>query len=234
MPLMYPICGQVFDVDGTLWDVRDVRTTKHGFDLCFGTPADDHGAYRGGLPRLIATAPLRKYWEDTRTNGDAVIFDLPAGRTTLKRVRRRLGFNFVLDRRQLWATRAEDLAILPIREFAQKHRVMKDVAFAWRRRLTGNQPSRETGWWRKPRYLKILLADTLLKDAARKLGISTSHTHRLRLLAHEEEQRQHIIAERKAGRLWNIEEILARINACPDDVRHAVKTALEFGDELAA
>jgi len=58
---MFPICGEVKDVDGTLWDVRHVRNTRHGFDLCLGTPANDHGAFRGGLPRLIATEGLRDF-----------------------------------------------------------------------------------------------------------------------------------------------------------------------------
>ena len=29
----HPIAGQLRDVDGDCWNIRDVRTTKHGFDL---------------------------------------------------------------------------------------------------------------------------------------------------------------------------------------------------------
>lgn len=49
------ILGQVRDVEGSLWDVRQIRDTKHGFDLLFGSPEPRLGSYKGGLPRLIAT-----------------------------------------------------------------------------------------------------------------------------------------------------------------------------------
>ncbi len=78
MGRMFPDCGQVKDVDGITWNVRDVRTTKHGFDLHFGVPADNHGAYRGGLPRLIATPALRDFWDTNRLEG-GLLYDLPAG-----------------------------------------------------------------------------------------------------------------------------------------------------------
>src|SRR5437868_5316687 len=83
----YPVVGHVHDVDGALWGVRDVRGTKHGFDLLYGSPVSRFGSYVSGLPRLIATQPLWDFWDANRTKRDGAIYDLPAGRTTLKRVR---------------------------------------------------------------------------------------------------------------------------------------------------
>src|SRR6266516_717715 len=102
------ILGQVRDVEGGLWEVRQIRDTKYGFDLLFGSPERRLGSSRGGLPRLIATQSLVDFWDANGTKRDGVIFDLPAGRTTLKRVRRRLGFHFLDDLSEIWRKRIED------------------------------------------------------------------------------------------------------------------------------
>jgi hypothetical protein len=133
------ILGQVRDVEGGLWDVREIRDTKHGFDLLFGSPEPRLGSYRGGLPRLIATQPLIDFWEANRTKRDGVKFDLPAGRTTLKRVRRRLGFHYLDDFSEFWNERIEDLEALSAREFAIRHKVDIHVVFETRRKLLGNR-----------------------------------------------------------------------------------------------
>jgi hypothetical protein len=179
IPDRFPVTGQVRDVDGDCWDIRDVRTTKHGFDLYFGTPENNHGAYRGGPARLIATQALCDFWEANQINGHGFLFDLPAGATTLKRLRRRLGFNFRDDTREFWIARKEDLDSLPTREFAARHGVHMEVAFDWRRKIIGIR-ARPTGWWRKPKFRKVLLAGLTLIETSRKLGIGTSHAKRLR------------------------------------------------------
>jgi hypothetical protein len=185
--LMFPICGEVKDVDGVWWDVRDVRDTRHGFDLCFGTPANDHGAFRGGLPRLIATEALRDFWEANSIKGHGFLYDLPAGRTTLKRVRGRLGFNQRDDTREFFADRAEDLESLSVREFAARYGIAQAVAYDWRRRIVGRR-ARPGGWWRKAKFLRILHADLTLIETGRRLGIGTSHAKRLRDRARLEAQ----------------------------------------------
>ena len=76
------ILGQVVDVEGSLCDLRQIRDTRHGFDLLFGSPTRP-GVYRDGLPRLIATRALADFWEAHQTK-QRVLFDLPAGRATLK------------------------------------------------------------------------------------------------------------------------------------------------------
>jgi hypothetical protein len=183
----YPITGQVKDVDGDSWDIRDVRTTKHGFDLYFGTPENNHGAYRGGPARLIATQALCDFWEANQIKGHGFLFDLPAGATTLKRLRRRLGFNFRTDTREFYSDRREDLDSLPPREFATKHGVGPLVAFDWRRRIVGIR-ARPIGWWRKAKFRRILLANLTLIETGRKLGVGTTHAKRLRDRARLESQ----------------------------------------------
>jgi hypothetical protein len=153
--------------------------------LLFGSPEARLGSYKGGLPRLIATRELIDFWEANRTKHDGVLFDLPAGRTTLKRVRHRFGFNSLDDRSEFWVERIEDLETLSAREFAMRHKVEVEVAIDTRRRLFGRR-TRDPGWWRKPRPLKILLSNISLSQMGRKLRISISHAKRLRDRARRE------------------------------------------------
>ena len=182
----FPVTGQVRDADGVCWDIRDVRTTKHGFDLYFGTPANYHGAYkRPG--RLIATQALCDFWEANQIKGHGVLFDLPAGRTTLKRLRSRLGFHFRDDTREFFTARKEDLDSLRSCEFAARHGVHRKVAVDWRRKIIGRR-TRPTGWWRKAKFHKVLLAGLTLIETGRKLGIGITHAKRLRDRARLESQ----------------------------------------------
>jgi hypothetical protein len=178
MKRKFPILGQVRDVEGGEWDVLDIRDTKHGFDLLFGSPRPRVG-YWGGPPRLIATQPLIDFWQANRTKHDGVLYDLPAGRTTLKRMRHRLGFHYLDDLSQFWKDRIEDLETLSAREFAMRHKVDVEVAIDTRRRLLGRR-TRDPGWWRKARPLKILLSNISLSQMGRKLRISISQAKRLR------------------------------------------------------
>jgi hypothetical protein len=180
----YPIFGQVTDVDGDVWDVRDARGTKHGFELYFGSPANDHGAYSGGLPRLIATRALWEFWDANRVKSHGFLFDLPAGRTTLKRVRRRFGFNFDQDWEEFWEDRLEDLALLTPRKFAAKHGVTVENAFDRRTKMLGTR-ARPIGWWRKPEIVAVLLSGLYLREMGEKLDISSSQAFRLRRQAQE-------------------------------------------------
>ena len=173
------ILGQVRDVEGSVWDVRQIRDTKHGFDLLFGSPEPRLGSYGGGLPRLIATQPLVDYWEANRTRHDGVLFDLPARRTTLKRVRRRLGFNYHDDLSEFWRERIEDLQTLSAREFARRHKVDVAVVFETRTKLLGPR-ARALGWWSNPGPLEVLQSDITLREMGEKLGISITHAKRLR------------------------------------------------------
>jgi hypothetical protein len=176
MQLKYPVLGQTHDVEGYLWDVRDVRTTRHGFDLLFGSPAP-RGRDGCGLPRLIATKSLIDFWEVNRLR-PGTLFDLPAGRTTLKRVRYRFGFNHVEDRSAYWRARIHDLATMKPRDFALRHGVTPETAFEWRAKLVGRR-ARKLGWWRESEPLAILQSTLTPNEMCRKLGISRSHVQRL-------------------------------------------------------
>jgi hypothetical protein len=175
----------VRDVEGNLWDVRDARATKHGFDLLFGKPASRLAPDNGGPNRLIATKELCDFWEANRLNrATGVILDLPAGRTTLKRVRRRLGFNCLDDLCEFWTERMDDLATLKPREFAALHDVSVPVVVHSRRKRIGKS-TRESRWWLEPATLAILQSGITFREKAEKLGIGTSHAHRLTIRARE-------------------------------------------------
>jgi len=176
------IIGRCRDVEGGLWDVRDIRDTKHGFDLLFGSPADCLGSYRGGLPRLIATRPLVDYWEVNKTKHDGILYDLPAGRTTLKRVRKRLRFNYFHSVAEYWRERMDDLKTLRPRAFASRHNIPLAVVRENRLKLLGKS-ARELNWWRTPETIELLLSGQTLRAIGEKLGIGTTHTKRLRVRA---------------------------------------------------
>ncbi len=176
----YPASGQVYDVDNCLWDVRDARATKHGFDLLFGSPANAPlGSYCGGLPRLIATAALRDYWELHKTKWGGELYDLPAGRSTIKRVRRRLGLNLMEDSKDFFRKRIGDLKALSARAFAERHGVSIDIVMARRFTMLGRK-ARPLGWWQDEKALAVLRAPITLREAGERLGIKTSQVHRLR------------------------------------------------------
>ena len=175
----YPIIGQARDVNGKLFHVREIRTTKHGFDLLFGSRESSSGKIADGHRNLIATQPLLDYWETNRIKQDGAIYDLPAGRTTIKRLRKRFGFNQNVARFEWWQDRIEDLKNLKAREFARRHNVNIFVVMNARLKMVG-PIARELGWWNKPEYLEILRSNLTLREIGKKLGIGTSHAHRLK------------------------------------------------------
>ena len=65
--------------------------------------------------------------------------DLPAGRTTLKRLRRRLGFHYFEDKSEFWWDRIGDLETYSAREFAKLHDVDVQVVFDTRTKLLGHE-----------------------------------------------------------------------------------------------
>jgi hypothetical protein len=175
----YPVLGQVWDFDNDLWDIRDARATKHGFDLLFGSPVYRLANDECGLPRLITTKELLAYWERNKAKHDGILYDLPAGRSTLKRARRRLGLHYYRDRDRFWKERIEELKNLPAREVAARNNIGMSVVVESRRRLLGNR-ARPLDWWRTPHTLEILRSKITLREIGEKLGIGTSHAHRLR------------------------------------------------------
>ena len=118
-----------------------------------------------------------------KTNRDGALFDLPAGRTTLKRARRRLGLNDNQDLKDYWNERIPELETLSAREFAARHNLDVGLVFDSRLRVLGKR-ARELNWWRTPDTLDILRSNITLREVGEKLGIGTTHAKRLRDRAH--------------------------------------------------
>jgi hypothetical protein len=176
----YPVIGQVVDYYNDHWDVREARDTKHGFEILYGSPVYRLANGRCGPPRcFITTKELVAYWEANKTKHDGVLFDLPAGRTTLKRARARLGFHYLHDVNSYWTKHIHDLETLTPREVAARHNVDICVAFQRRRDFLG-KVARPLDWWRTPETLAILQSDITLREKGEKLGIGTTHVRRLR------------------------------------------------------
>ncbi len=138
----YPACGQVRDVEGRLWDVRDVRNTKHGFDLLFGSLASRLGRWGCGLPALIATQPLVDFWETNRTKHNGMINESGRANNT-KRVRSRPGFDYFEDTSEFFLERIEDLMTLSTRAFTIRHKA--DALLVRETRLKIAGPARARG-----------------------------------------------------------------------------------------
>jgi hypothetical protein len=175
------------DALGTEWHVHEARQTNYGFDVLYGRK-NNPGPYDVGGPcRLIYTNELKSFWEKYSLRLDGTIFDLPAGRTTLKRARLALGFNWGNDSKKFWRKHKSDLMGLWPREFAEKckdkYKELEITAARvsdWRFRICGAK-ARPLGWWREPEVLKLLLSErTLNKVGAELGGISTSQVSRLR------------------------------------------------------
>jgi hypothetical protein len=177
--MKYPVIGETRDADGHLWYVRQVRETKHGFDLLFGSPESRVHPLPTGLPRLIPTQALKDFWEANKTRQDCTVYDLPAGRTTLKRVRQRWGFHVPKDIEKFWRKNIDDLRTLSTRQIAEKHGLNACRVSDARLRMIG-KTARELGWWREPRVMNLLLSRLTLREIGEKLGVGTSHVGRLR------------------------------------------------------
>ncbi len=172
--------AQVHDVDGSLWNVHEARATKYGFDLLFGFVANTRitGKAAQRKPRLIATYELVAHWEAHRCE-ERVIFDLPANRTAIKKLRRKLGLNFYKDRRALWQRRIDDLKTLNMHQFAERYNVDCVVAEDWRYRLVG-RVARPAGWWKDPAVLEVLQSSLSTKEIAEKLNLCRDYAATLR------------------------------------------------------
>jgi hypothetical protein len=177
-----PILFTVNDYKGILCFITQVRPTNHGFDVLYGYPETKF--FGLGPQRLISTRELFDFWEKYRTSTEFVTYDLPIGRTTIKRARKRLGFNFRTDTSKFWMDRLEELKAMPVREFAAKHGVNAAVAGDMRRKLVGNT-ARPVGWWNKPTILQYLRSGVTLTQICEKLGVKHTQACRLRTMAQQ-------------------------------------------------
>jgi hypothetical protein len=179
----YPVIGQVRDVDGSSWDIRDVRATKYGFDLLWGTPEPGPGAPPRNWLQLILTKELRDFWSENKTKHKGFLCDLPAANSTLNHARKRLGFKWPEDVAKFWTEHIKDLRMLRPRQFEAKYGMDRGDICYWRSRLAATQPRRSGDWWRTPETLGILLSGKPIREISLALGVSPCHAYTLRARA---------------------------------------------------
>ena len=173
------------DALGLEWDIKEARETKYGFDIYYGKRKNPTGYDAGGPNRLIYTNELKAFWENCALKHDGTIYDLPVGRTTLKRARLALGFNWDKDSEKFWHKRKGELKTLTPREFEEKYQhqeITGNRMSAWRLKIVGGK-ARPSGWWKEPEVLKLLLSEEKSLNQVRaelKEEISTSQAFRLR------------------------------------------------------
>lgn len=174
----YPIIGQTRDVEGRWWWIRDVRPTKHGFDLLCGSLISRTTPHPTGFPGAIPTQPLIDFWDANSRKRDCTVYDLPVGSTNLMYTRRRYGFEVHSATDIFYRERIDDLRTLAPSEFAAKHSVKAHIVYKMRARYLG-RICRELNWWRGSRVRNILLSRCSSSEKARKLGICRTHARRL-------------------------------------------------------
>lgn len=175
------------DALGLEWDIKEARATKYGFDVYYGRRRNPGQYDVSGPLRLIYSNELKAFWEKCALKHDGTIFDLPAGRTTLKRARQALGFHWDKDSDKFWRKHKQDLITLTPRQFEQKHRdreLTGDRMSAWRLKMIGSR-ARPLDWWETPDVIALLLSGRTLKQirAELKEQISPTHASRLRTKA---------------------------------------------------
>jgi len=164
----------VTDEWGGHWDVREYRSTAHGFDLLLGFP---HGHARGragaGGQRVVVTPQLAAF---LRGNSRRPIrsLGLPISTPAVGRVRKLLGINRY-DGGAWFEARAGDLADLTYEAFAAKYAAERGVSPAtvgrWARRFFGPR-RRPDGWWKQEPAAGLLLSSQPVSSVADQLGIT--------------------------------------------------------------
>lgn len=172
------IIDQSRDLYGEPWDIRESRETTHGFCLLLGWPEGCRG--KGyGAPRIVPTKDLHGYWETRQLARDGSIYDLPASRTALKRIRQLMGLNYYVAQEQWWLERIEDLATLSGADFRRKHGSNIVTISQVHKSLFGRR-QREPGWYLHPDAHLLLTGPLPHIVVAEKLNISVGASRRLR------------------------------------------------------
>ncbi len=175
------IIGQIEDIDGVLYDVRERRPTEYGWDICLGWPK---GVVRGkggaGGPRVILTHNLVAYLDEQKAATSRI--NLPIGITAIKRLKRLLGFNWSQDRAKWWEDRSDDLASLTMAQFAERHGVSIGAVATARQAMFGNT-LRPAGWWLENEILLMLIGELPRALVAERLDVSLGSVGRLRHVA---------------------------------------------------
>jgi hypothetical protein len=173
------LIGKAKDAWGDMWDVRESRPTAHGFDILIGWPEGLRGKGFGG-PRAIATPQLLAYMELHSLDRDGSIYDLPVGRTTVRRLRRLMGMNYYEASYDWWIERMPDLALMDGVEFARLHGVHGAAVSIWRKELLGEKRLRDPFWWKEDPAKSLLLSGYPSAYIADRLEIAASTVRVLR------------------------------------------------------
>lgn len=133
------IISQTEDITGEVWDVRESRPTPHGFAVLLGWPRSTQRGQGGGGVRVILTPHLADYLA-THCYAPTTI-DLPIGRTTVKRLRKALGQEWILDNEQWWHDHKADLLASTLDDFCKRHGKSQGAASQWRAVFGGKRYS---------------------------------------------------------------------------------------------
>jgi hypothetical protein len=168
---------RVRDVFGRWFEVSEIRTTRHSFDVYLGR-AEDRVKRRGiGRTGVILTKPLAKYL--TRLRMRPWEIDLPICVSAVKNLRKRLGFHIRRDIRRWWEDRREDLVKLSRVEFAKLHGRNVGLVKYQGRSLVGSH-IKPRFWWKAPDVQTVLFSGQPDAEIAAELAIAPSSVRRLR------------------------------------------------------
>jgi hypothetical protein len=154
------IIGTAQDIFGRLFDVRESRPTRHGFNVLLGWPVTARRGPGGGGPQVIITKPLAEYLEKMRLA--PVGIDLPIGRGAVKRLRFILGHHWFRDNTAWWAEHPDGRG----KSFAARHNWRKKFGISIKNRLWTTDMDNV--------LLKMLDAGASVKDIAITVGRSPS------------------------------------------------------------
>lgn len=175
------IISQAVDVFDVLHDVRERRSTVHGFDLLIGWPEGERGPGYGG-PKVILTPELAEHLE--RYRHEPAALNLPLGAGAVKRLRSLAGYHWRHDRELWWEERLSDLLDLTIEDFADRHGVSMGAASKWRTRYIGPWLCSLDAQTARQHIREALALPT--RQAVQRLCLSPAHIHRLKKRIKEE------------------------------------------------
>lgn len=136
------IIGQIKDITGEVWDVREERPTPHGFAVLLGWPRSAQRGQGGGGVRVILTTALADYLAAHQLAPKDM--DLPIAANTVKRLRKLLGHDWILDNEQWWHDHKAELLASILTEFCERHGKSQGAASQWRAVFGGKRYSHKS------------------------------------------------------------------------------------------
>ena len=156
------IIGQIVDVHGEMWDVRETRETTHGWRLYIGWPHSVERGRGGRGPGTVPTQPLIEYLSTTRAK-DVI---LPVSRGVITRLRAEHDINW--DWSAWWGERKGDLFALTLEAFCDKHGCSMGAASQRRTEMSGNVQQQQK--FTDQELAKVIDMSRQTADVAAELG----------------------------------------------------------------